>query len=77
MELPPRGVKGAAAAAWDDMADTLTGAERIEGVKAGESKFSDFFLFIVSSTFMVVIRFSRSLGNKAEDCANRDPASTG
>jgi hypothetical protein len=41
-------VNGAAAAACDEMAETLPGAGKVEGVKAGESKFSDFFLMIVS-----------------------------
>lgn len=44
--LPPNlGVNGAALAACEDIADVFPETERIDGVKAGDSTFKDFFLF--------------------------------
>jgi hypothetical protein len=41
--VKPRGVKGAAFTAWDDIAELLPGTERVAGVNAGESTLRVFF----------------------------------
>ncbi len=51
----PRGVKGAALAAWEDIVDVLaagTASGVVEGVKAGESTFRD-FLFLKNELIRV------------------------
>ena len=43
----PRGVKGAAFAAWEEIVEVLPGTESVAGVKAGESTLSAFFVVLL------------------------------
>jgi hypothetical protein len=43
----PRGVKGAAFAAWEEIVEVLPGTESVAGVKAGESTLSAFFAVLL------------------------------
>ena len=45
----PRGVKGAAAAACEEIALVLLGAEIVAGVNEGESTFNAFFILVIGS----------------------------
>jgi hypothetical protein len=63
----PRGVNGAAAAAWEEMAALLPGTDKVAGINAGVAGVKD-----GESTFRLFLMLANAMSEYAFKCDDRD-----